>query len=81
MWRKLSWQCLQRSRKGMPEKFLIFSSSEKGSPDGIWASDVQQSWESGSPGEEALQSSSDERPATSAAATAAEEQMLFDVKA
>jgi len=44
-------------------------------------SDVQQSWESGSPGEEALQSSSDERPATSAAATAAEEQMLFDVKA
>jgi hypothetical protein len=52
-----------------------------GSPDGIWVSDVQQSWESGSPGEEALQSSSDERPATSAAATAAEEQMLFDVKA
>jgi len=64
----------------MPEKFLIFSSSEMGSPDGIWVSDVQQSWESGSPGEEALQSSSDERPAT-AAATAAEEQMLFDVKA
>ncbi|OEL32215.1 GTP-binding protein YPTM1, partial [Dichanthelium oligosanthes] len=43
--------------------------------------DREQSWESGSPGEETLQSSSDERPANSAAATAAEEQMLFDMKA
>jgi hypothetical protein len=58
----------------------LFSSTKRGYPDGTCTS-LQQSWESGSLGEETLQSSSDERPANSAAATAAKEQMLFDMKA
>lgn len=44
-------------------------------------SNLQKIWEPGSPGEEGIQSSSDERSANSATAAATEEQLLFIVMA